>query len=294
MKVAIYGKSFSKEFIPSIKLILKKIKEHASKIWIEKSYFNFISSAIKSTPNIEGTFSNYQEIDNSFQFIFSIGGDGTFLNTIPYVRDKKIPIIGINSGRLGFLANISQQDIENAIDSIFKKKYCTEKRSLIELDSGELNLFSDFNFALNEVTIHKRDSASMIKIHTFVNDVFLNTYWADGLIIATPTGSTAYSLSVGGPIVMPDSESFIITPIAPHNLTVRPLIVSDKNEITLKVEGRCNKFLTSLDHRSETFPKGSVLKVRKANFNIEMLRLKNHHFFSTLRNKLMWGADKRN
>jgi len=215
------------------------------------------------------------------------------LDTVTLIRDSKIPILGINTGRLGFLSNISIQEIDQAMDALHSKKYTVDERALLKVKTED-NLFGETNFALNELTIHKKDSSSMITIHAYINDQYLNSYWADGLIIATPTGSTAYSLSCAGPIVVPGSENFVITPIAPHNLNVRPIVVSDNSEIKLKIEGRGMQFLASLDSRSETIDSKYELTIVKEKFKIGLIQLENQDFLRTIRNKLMWGIDKRN
>jgi NAD+ kinase len=293
MKVAIYGKKFKKIFYTYAYELFKKLNDNNVEIIVYKPFFEFMKQTLKFTPEIKRTFIEHNEINETIDFVFSIGGDGTFLETITFVRDSGVPIVGINSGRLGFLANISKQEIPQALDKIFDKQYTFQERKLIELKTST-GLFGDFNFAMNELSIHKRDTSSMIKIHTYMNEEYLNTYWADGLLISTPTGSTAYSLSVGGPIVLPASENFIISPIAPHNLTVRPLVIPDKCRLKLKVEGRGVNYLASLDSRTEIFNSSLELQVKKADFNIKMLQLEGKNFFTTLRNKLMWGVDKRN
>jgi NAD+ kinase len=224
--------------------------------------------------------------------LISIGGDGTILDTLTMVQDTMIPVMGINTGRLGFLSSISKEDVSRALEALREGQYSLDKRTLIKLDTTR-NLFGDVNYALNELTIHKKDSSSMIIIHTYLNGEYLNSYWADGLIIATPTGSTGYSLSCGGPIVMPQSGNFVITPIAPHNLNVRPIVVSDKFVISLEVEGRSQYFLASLDSRSVTIDASIQLAVRKAEFSMNLIRLNNENFLGMLRNKLMWGHDLR-
>ena len=208
-------------------------------------------------------------------------------------QNRSIPLMGINSGRLGFLSDISRDEIDKALTDILEGNYIVDERTVLELEVCSNNV-SEYKYALNEITVTKLDSSSMINIHTYVNNEYLNTYWADGLIVATPTGSTAYSLSVGGPILTPDSENFVISPIAPHNLTVRPLVVPDNHSIQLQVEGRGLHFLTSVDSKSEAIYFSVVLKIRKAPFKVKTIRLNDHTFFSTLRNKLMWGVDKRN
>ncbi|HKZ68045.1 MAG TPA: NAD kinase, partial [Chitinophagaceae bacterium] len=225
--------------------------------------------------------------------IISLGGDGTLLDTVTLVRDKNISIMGINFGRLGFLASIGQDEVKTAVQAIARRTFVTDKRTLIHLDA-DLPLFGNVPYALNEFSLHKRDTASMIKIHTYLNGEFLNTYWADGLIMATPTGSTGYSLSCGGPIVFPESGSFVITPVAPHNLNVRPLIVPDDNVISFEVESRSENIICSLDSRREIVGKNVSLAVKKENFTINLLRLSENSFLQTLHNKLTWGLDKRN
>ncbi|WP_372644489.1 NAD kinase, partial [Ancylomarina sp.] len=217
-----------------------------------------------------------------------------FLDAVTVVQDSGIPIVGVNSGRLGFMADIAREEIPAAISDIFEGNYSIEERTLLKVQTKDNGLFKDFNYALNEFTVHKKDSASMITIHTYIDGEYLNSYWADGLIIATPTGSTAYSLSVGGPILIPNTQNFVISPISPHNLTVRPIVLPNHQEITLKVEGRSDSYLASLDSRSVSFEALNELKISKADFKIKVLKLKTHSFYSTLRNKLMWGVDKRN
>ena len=243
-------------------------------------------------PAYHGFFYSYKDLDPGMDFIISVGGDGTFLDTLSLVRDSKIPVIGINFGKLGFLASISQENIYEAVDSLYKGNYTIEERTLLQLNPED-QLFGDFNFALNDISIQKKGS-EMITVHVYIDEEYLNTYWADGLIVATPTGSTAYSLSVGGPIVMPESNDFIISPISPHNLTVRPIVVPDKGKITLIPAGRCSRYLISMDHYSKIVDKSYTFQIEKAKFPIRVLRLKASNYYSTLRNKLMWGMDKRN
>jgi NAD+ kinase len=226
-------------------------------------------------------------------FMLSLGGDGTFLETLMYVRDSGIPILGINTGRLGFLANVAKTEINSAIDALLDNRYTIETRALLNLTTAN-NLFGDLNYALNELTIMKKDSLAMVTVNAYINGEYLNSYFADGLIIATPTGSTAYSLSCGGPLVMPGSENFLITPIAPHNLNVRPLIISDNNVITLKISGRSNQYLVTMDSRSEVVDNSVELTLKKAGFYANLVKLENQSFFNTIRNKLLWGLDKRN
>jgi len=292
MKIAIFGKKFEKHFNEYIYKVFKKLNFFDVEIFVYSPFYDWLVDVVKFKPQVSGFFESYTELNKSFDFVISIGGDGTFLETITFVRNSGIPIIGINSGRLGFLANISKDEISHSLGMIFDGLYEFEERSLIKISSKE-ELFGDFNYALNEVTIHKHDSSSMIKIHVYLNNEFLNSYWGDGLIISTPTGSTAYSLSVGGPIVVPDSSTFIITPIAPHHLTVRPLVISDKAELKLKIEGRSLTYMASLDQRSCSVDLETEILIKKSEFNIRMIKFKDQSFFTTLRNKLMWGFDKR-
>jgi NAD+ kinase len=240
-----------------------------------------------------GTFNSYEDLKSDTDFLFSIGGDGTLLDTVFLVKDSNIPIVGINAGRLGFLSSISRDTLEIAISSLSKGHYSLDARTLLRLESNH-PIFEGANIALNEFTIHKKETSSMITIHTYLNGEYLNSYWADGIMIATPTGSTGYSLSCGGPIIVPQSETFVITPIAPHNLNVRPIVVSDKNVISLEVEGRSQHFMATLDSRSVTIDSGFQLAVRKENYTVNLVRLNNEDFLITLRNKLNWGLDTRN
>lgn len=293
MKFALYGRIYAPDFHNSIINLIDILIEKNAEISIYKPLMSLIEEyGFEKDLEID-IFESPDDIKSDTNYLISIGGDGTFLETIPYVKEYNIPVIGINSGRLGFLADIAREKIPSAIESIFNNRYEVEERTLIELETNG-SLFKEHNYALNEFTIQKQDSGSMITIHTYINNEYLNSYWADGIIVSTPTGSTAYSLSVGGPIVLPNSENFILTPLAPHNLTVRPIVLADKNEITFKVEGRSKTFLASLDYQSESFESSLSITVKKANFKLKILKLENLSFFSTLRNKLMWGLDKRN
>jgi NAD+ kinase len=294
MNIALYGKSFSDDFDNCIQQLVSKLEKEKCGLYIYEPFALFLKKKKVKLSLSTQTFNSFDDITGKLDFLISIGGDGTLLNTITLVRDSGVPIIGINTGRLGFLSSISKEDVIQAIDDILAKKYFLEKRSLLKLKTKQ-SLFGDWNFALNELTVMKKDTSSMIIINTYVNDEFLNSYWADGLIIATPTGSTAYSLSCGGPIITPESENFIITPIASHNLTVRPIVIPDRYTIKLKVsEERNRRFLVSLDSRSQTIDSSTELNICKADFKVNLVRLGNEEFFSTIRNKLMWGIDKRN
>ncbi len=294
MKVAIYGKSFNPDFNEYIVEIFNILEKSKSEVSIFKDFFQYINERVKITnkENIK-VFSSYENFENDYDIFLSIGGDGTFLESTAFVRDKGIPIAGINSGRLGFLANISKKDMKPALERILNKSYSFEEREPIQLETPG-NEFANENFAINEITVQKTDSSSMITIHVYIDGQFLNTYWADGLIIATPTGSTAYSLSAGGPIVAPNAKNYIITPLAPHNLTVRPIVIPNHHELTLKIDGRDQNYLVSLDHRHKVFSTSVELKIKKAEFKIKMLKHDDRTFYTTLREKLMWGLDKRN
>ncbi len=294
MKIALFGRSFNESFTESFILMFDVFTKHNIDVVIYEPFYDFLIREINFKPPVLGYFHGCKDLDKEVDFLFSIGGDGTFLDAVTFVRESGIPIVGINSGRLGFMADIAQDEIPQALNDIVAGKYSIEERNLLQLETSRNGLFEEFNYALNEFTVHKKDSASMITIHTYLNNEYLNSYWADGLIIATPTGSTAYSLSVGGPILIPNTQNFIISPISPHNLTVRPIVVPNHHEITLRVEGRSESYLASLDSRSCTFESSTELKIKKADFQIKVLKLNTHSFYGTLRNKLMWGADKRN
>lgn len=292
MKVAIYGKSINQQSYQSCNELFNVLHVSGFEVVVHSLFYAFLN---ENTPiSLKGVFqfSNYTDLE-SVDFLISFGGDGTFLEAVTLVRNSNIPIVGINSGRLGFLASIHQDEILGAVDDIVNNRFEVRQLSLLEVMAND-NDFDGFPFALNEVAIHKRDSASMFTIHAHVNGEFLNSYWADGLLVATPTGSTAYSLSVGGPIVHPSSDSLIINSIAPHNLNVRPLIIPGNVELTLKVEGRGDSFLCSLDSRSFLFKHNVEIRIKQAQYKIKVIELYSHNFYSTLRNKLMWGADRRN
>lgn len=293
MKVAVFGTSVSNEFIPVIDEFFQFLKKHKIEVQLFKPFYNFLVQQLETSPYYSSFFYSYTDFDPNNEFIFSVGGDGTFLHSVVDIRNFEVPVVGVNSGRLGFLADVSQDQINDALTHILNHNFSVVERTMLQVDfTGSKT--PDFNFALNEMTVLKTDTSSMINISAYLDKELLNNYWADGLIVATPTGSTAYSLSVGGPILTPDSENFVITPLAPHNLTIRPLVVPDKYEITLMVEGRGANYLTSLDFRSVAVGFSTTLKVKKANFKLKTLQLPDQPFFNTLRNKLMWGIDKRN
>lgn len=292
MKVAIYARSTNDNTSEAIQLLFSKLNEQKADIWMFEPFYQFVKEKLDLNGQIK-TFANHSDINGKVDHMLSLGGDGTFLEALTYVRNSGIPILGINTGRLGFLANVAKTEINKAIEALAIGKFSIEKRTLLSVTKPD-GLFGEVNYGLNELTLLKKDSSSMITIHTYINGDFLNSYFADGLIIATPTGSTAYSLSCGGPLVMPGSENFIITPIAPHNLNVRPLIISDNNIITLKVEGRGPNYLVSLDSRSEVIDDGTELTLKKTDFCAHLIKLNDQSFFNTMRNKLLWGLDKRN
>ncbi len=292
MKIAIYSRGIENNQHQDIIRLLDELALSGIELVFYQDFFNQFYSAINSKAKYS-TFNSSEDLDESIDFIISLGGDGTLLDTVVMVKDKGIPVAGINYGRLGFLANIGKEDLHGAVEALLNRTYVLDKRTLIHLDS-DLPLFGGENYALNEFTLHKKDSSPMIKIHTYLNGEFLNTYWADGLIVATPTGSTGYSLSCNGPVVFPESGSFVITPVSPHNLNIRPIVVPDNNIISFEVEGRTDGFLCTLDSRREIVSKDIQLAVKKESFNINLIRLNENNFLQTLRNKLSWGLDKRN
>ncbi len=292
MKAAIYSRILEEDQKENVQLFFDELVKQKIEPVIFQPFFEQIKSSIQ-LPASTTIFSLSEDLTDEIEFIISLGGDGTLLDTVTLVRDKDISIMGINFGRLGFLASIGKEDIKTAIQAIAKRTFVVDKRTLIHLDA-DLPLFGNIPYALNEFSLHKRDTASMIKIHTYLNGEFLNTYWADGLIMATPTGSTGYSLSCGGPILFPDSGSFVITPIAPHNLNARPIVVPDDHVISFEVESRSENIICSLDSRREIVGKNVSLAVRKESFTINLLRLNENSFLQTLHNKLTWGLDRRN
>lgn len=292
MKVAVYGKQFQQEVAPFVLELFTELEKAHMEVLVYEPFYNFLSQHTNLNLFLS-TYSTYEELKENIDLFISVGGDGTILDATTLIRNTEIPIIGVNTGRLGFLADIAKDQIPKTIKQLVNKRFSIDQRTLLRLDTEE-SIFGDLNFALNEVTISRKDTTSMITITTYINDQFLNSYWADGLIIATPTGSTGYSLSCGGPIVMPGSDNFIITPIAPHNLNVRPLVISDEYEIKVKVEGRANQFLVALDSRIQTIDASVELTIRKEAFKINMVETDTQDFSSTLRNKLLWGLDKRN
>lgn len=292
MKVAVYSRVMDEDQKKDVQLFFDELARQKIEPVIFDQFFEQIKETI-NLPSGTSTFSFSGQLTKEFEFIISLGGDGTLLDVITLVRNKNIAIIGINFGRLGFLAGIGRDEVEAAVKAMVNRTYIVDKRTLIHLDAS-VPLFGDTPYGLNEFLIHKRDTDSMIKIHTYLNGEFLNTYWSDGLIVSSPTGSTGYSLSCNGPIIFPDSETFVITPVAPHNLNLRPIIVPDNNVISFEIEGRTDKIICALDSRREIVNKNVQLAVRKEAFLLNLVRLSENSFLQTLRNKLTWGLDKRN
>lgn len=292
MKVAIYSRVLESTQQKDVQLFFDELEKEEIEPVIFSEFYEQASPHIRLSPSTR-TFSHHSELTSDIDFLISLGGDGTLLDTITLIRDKNIPVVGINFGRLGFLASIGRDEMSEAIKALARRSYILDKRSLIHLDSN-IPLFNDVPYALNEFAIHKRDIAAMIKIHTYINGELLNTYWADGLILATPTGSTGYSLSCAGPVVFPESGSFVLTPIAPHNLNVRPIVIPDNTIVSFEIESRSDEVICALDSRRELVDKNVLLAVRKENFAVNLVRLNENNFLQTLRNKLSWGLDKRN
>ncbi len=293
MQIALFGRQFHSDFFPVIESMIRELEAKAEVIFIYQGFYDFLKTGISFHIPVK-IFQNYTQIPPDTFCMISVGGDGTLLDTLPFIRDSEIPVMGINTGRLGFLSAVSTDEMHESINALLESKFRLDKRSLLHLDTGVDNLFNSFPYALNEITLIKRDTTTMISISACVNDQYLNTYWADGLMIATPTGSTGYSLSCGGPIISPDSENFIITPIASHNLTVRPIVIKDDSHIRLRIEGRIRNHLIVLDSRSVPLENPIDLIVTKAKFKINLISIEQTDFFKTIRNKLAWGLDKRN
>jgi NAD+ kinase len=292
MKIAIYSRGLDKEQQEPLILLLQQLNNHKVQIILYKQLLQqyHIPPEILANATL---FESSQQLDANTDAFISFGGDGTVLDAVTLVKDKGIPILGINFGRLGFLANVNKDELSVVAEAMANRTFIVDKRTLIHLDAN-VPLFGDAPFALNEFSIHKRDLSPMIKIHTYLNGEFLNTFWADGLIVATPTGSTGYSMSCNGPIVFPDSSSLVITPVAPHNLNVRSIVVPDSNIISFEIEGRFDEFICAMDARREIVQKDVQLAVKKETFDVNLIRFNEGSFLSTLRDKLTWGMDKRN
>lgn len=291
MKIAIYAQYYLDKSFKPFEDLLEVLLKNSVDIFIEASFYEHIDARFKAIERVQ-TFS---KLNDSYNLLISIGGDGTILRAITYVRDFSIPIVGINTGRLGFLATIQTEDIEDAISQILNGRYKTSERTLLSVTTNpESDDIKDTNFALNEIAVSRKNTTSMITVETHLNDEYLTSYWADGLIISTPTGSTGYSLSCGGPVITPETHGFVLTPIAPHNLNARPLVIPDDTTIQLRVEGREHQHLMSLDSRIITLSNATLITIKKAHFKIKMVELLNESFIDTLRQKMLWGEDKRN
>lgn len=292
MQVAVFGRNFPSYARENIATMFNKFALLNVDVWIFEPLYDFLQKKAGLRPKVAGLFTDHTNLPKDLDFLFSLGGDGTFLETVTLVRRTGIPVLGVNIGRLGFLSYISQENLAESLDSVFSGRFDIEERMLlkVEIPGSSLN---ELDVALNEVRIYK-NSGSLITIHVKVNDEFLSAYWADGLLLSTPTGSTAYNLSVGGPIVVPESNNFVLSPIAPHNLTVRPLVLPDSAVLQLSVDTRDPQYQLALDSRTVDLDVETTVTVRKADYTLKMVRIENISFYSTLRNKLMWGADKRN
>ena len=291
MKIGVHGKEFTRQAVPFIQRIFEILTQHQAELFVSNRFAGFLKQPVFKNFKWE----TYQPSDSlsHLELVISIGGDGTLLESVAHIGKTEIPVLGINTGRLGFLATISRDETEHALEQVLNKSFILDKRAVLRLETDQ-GIFGPLNFALNDFTVVKKDTSAMITIHTFIDGEFLNSYWADGIIVSTPTGSTGYSLSCGGPLIFPRSGNFVLTPVSPHNLTVRPIIVSDTSEISFQVDGRSKKFLVSLDSRIATVDNTVKLTIKRANFIVNLVQLEGHHYFKTLRQKLNWGLDIRN
>lgn len=293
MVVAIFGRSINEDFLPYLKRLVEQLKAKGVGLVCEDGFMRFLEERYNYTGIFEAGFQKDNFFSRKPDLLLSIGGDGTFLDAVVYVKNSGVPILGVNTGRLGFLANVPVSEIEQAVEAICSRHYSVEKREILCLEIDG-KIIPGFDFALNEVSVLKTETSSLLKIHAYIGEVYLTTYWADGLIVATPTGSTAYSLSGGGPIVSPDCNNIILTPVCPHNLSMRPLVVPGDAMIRLIVEGRSGEFVLSMDSRMQKMEDNKELRVYSGNSVINVVKLVSHNYYETLRNKLMWGEDKRN
>ena len=289
MRIGVFGIACKEDQLHIIKDLFDKLNAWKAEVFIQSVFFDFLTEKLSYRPDVKG---DINDSGMALDMALSVGGDGTFLRTALQINKKNIPILGINVGRLGFLADINNSQLDETLDELFRGDYKIEERSLLQLLTAE-HQYGGFNYALNEIAISKRETSSMITIHTFLNEEYLNSYKADGLVIATPTGSTAYSMSANGPILLPQNKNFVLSPVAPHSLNVRPIVIPDDYTITVTVESRTNSFLVSLDGRSEDMPVAISLKIKKADFKTRLIKRNNQTFYQTLREKLMWGADAR-
>ncbi|WP_400072190.1 NAD kinase [Zobellia russellii] len=293
MKVAIYSQMYQEDTLQYVMELLDELEKARAVIAIEKEFHDFLSE--KHASDGYQVFTDTEGLDGSFDMFVSFGGDGTILRATTFVRDLGIPIVGVNTGRLGFLSTFSKEEVRKVVQEFNRGAYTVVERSLVEVDNGdEISELNELYFALNEITVSRKDTTSMITVETYLNNEYLTSYWADGLIISTPTGSTGYSLSCGGPVIEPTAKSLVLTPIAPHNLNARPLVISDDTQIRLKVSGREDNHLISLDSRIASVENGKEIRIKKAGFTIKMIEYTSESFLKTLRNKLLWGEDRRN
>ncbi|EHQ29947.1 NAD kinase [Mucilaginibacter paludis] len=292
MKIAIYGRQFNDTVLPYVQQVFNALTQHQVDIYVYKDLDDFLAGKINIGSPYQ-TFTRHQPLKGLIDVLLTLGGDGTLLDTVAFIHDSGIPVVGINFGRLGFLASISKSDIADAIHAVVHRDFTLDSRVLLTIES-ENHAFNGDNIALNDITFHKRDDSAMITIHAYLNGELLNSYWADGIIVSTPTGSTAYALSCGGPIVLPRSGNIIITPVAPHNLNVRPIVLSDDSVLSFEVECRSANYLVSCDSRTVIIDTTVKFSIRKASFELNLLRLNNETYLTTLRNKLLWGIDARN
>ena len=291
MRIALYGKAFGSDYDELMREVLQILMDNNVDVMVYKPFWNDIKQCFDTS--MKYRFFENNLVKGDADMLFSFGGDGTILDSVPIIRDSEVPVLGINTGNLGFLSSVSAKDACNAVRNILLGKYEIERRTLIKI-KDENDVFNGINYALNEISILRKNNGSLIIVNVYIDDKLLNTYWADGIILATPTGSTAYSMSVGGPIMTPNTDSFLITPIAAHNLSVRPVVIPDRSKIKIKVEGRCESFALGLDSRNRLMDKTVIVEVEKADFSFNMVKMFGEDFFGTIRNKLLWGNDVRN
>lgn len=292
MRIALYGKTFGCDYDRLMRDVLAILRENNVEITVYKPFWENIGQCFDKIDDYQ-CFETAEELKDNVDMLFSFGGDGTILDSVPLIGDSGIPVLGINTGNLGFLASVSTKETCDAVRKILSGDYAIESRTMLQIED-ENNIFNGINYSLNEISICRKDNGSLIVVNVFIDDVFLNTYWADGVLIATPTGSTAYSMSVGGPIMTPNTDSFLITPVAAHNLSVRPLVIPDRSTIRIKVDGRCDTFALGLDSRIFFVNKSMEIVIKKTDFSFNMVKLPEKEFFGTIRNKLLWGNDVRN
>jgi NAD+ kinase len=292
MKIALFGKDYNQDQKSYLQLLIDELKKRQASLSIFKPYFDKLTDQF-DFPEDLGFYGTHEELIVGSDMLFSIGGDGTLLDTIPLVRGSGIPILGINLGRMGFLSSVSKDEISDAVSNVFEGNYKLDKRALLSLKEPR-GIYGDLNFALNDLTIYRNNTTSLIVVHVYVDGLFLNSYWGDGLIVSTPTGSTAYSLAAGGPIMSPGSQNFVIAPIASHNLTVRPIVIQDTSEIRIRIEGREEKYLMTMDSRHSAISKEDELIISRGDFDVNLVQMTNKDFYSTVREKLLWGRDYRN